>query len=157
MNTAHSIEVLNDLIQINNDRILGYERAVKEISDMDHDLKVMFEAMIQESYSYKGELISMVSSMGGTPAADTTLAGKLYRVWMEFKTTFTGSDRKSILDSCAFGEDAWRKAYEAALLQEDTTPLHPPAHELLVQQYNNEKGSYDLVKKYRDAQTALGL
>ncbi len=156
MNTAHSIEVLNDLIQINNDRILGYESALKEIAALDKDLQVLFEALIQESYSYKGELIAAVSAMGGTPAATTTLAGKLYRMWMEVKTTFTGTDRKSILDSCAFGEDAWRKAYEAALLREDTTPLDAGAHELIVQQYNNEKDSYNLVKKYRDAQAALG-
>jgi len=29
-NTKETIEVLNDLIQINNDRIIGYEKAIKE-------------------------------------------------------------------------------------------------------------------------------
>ena len=29
-NTKETIEVLNDLIQINNDRISGYEKAIKE-------------------------------------------------------------------------------------------------------------------------------
>ena len=33
------VEVLNDLVLINNDRIEGYERAVKELKEEDHDLK----------------------------------------------------------------------------------------------------------------------
>ena len=39
-NTKAAVEVLNDLIQINNDRIAGYERALKELKDGDEDLKV---------------------------------------------------------------------------------------------------------------------
>ena len=48
--------VLNDLIQINNDRIVGYERAMKELKDEDADLKVLFTTMIGESHQYKWRL-----------------------------------------------------------------------------------------------------
>ena len=35
-NTQATIEILNDLIQINNDRIAGYELALKELKEEDH-------------------------------------------------------------------------------------------------------------------------
>jgi hypothetical protein len=35
-------EVLNDLIQINNDRITGYEKSLKELKDSDTDLRDIF-------------------------------------------------------------------------------------------------------------------
>ena len=48
--TAMTSEVLNDLIQINNDRIEGYEKALKELKDEDADLKDLFISMIDESH-----------------------------------------------------------------------------------------------------------
>jgi hypothetical protein len=48
--TTETIEVLNDLIQINNDRIAGYEKAIRETKPEDDDLKVLFATMIAESH-----------------------------------------------------------------------------------------------------------
>ncbi len=42
-------EVLNDLIEINNDRVKGYTKAADEAKDADADLKVIFTAMAGES------------------------------------------------------------------------------------------------------------
>jgi hypothetical protein len=52
-NTKETIEVLNDLIQINNDRITGYEKAIKETKAEDEDLKILFATMIAESHRNK--------------------------------------------------------------------------------------------------------
>ena len=43
-----SAGVLNDLIQINNDRITGYEKAAKEAEANDADLKKLFLKMADE-------------------------------------------------------------------------------------------------------------
>ena len=40
-NNSETVEVLNDLIQINNDRVAGYEKAIKETKNEDEDLKVL--------------------------------------------------------------------------------------------------------------------
>jgi hypothetical protein len=34
-----SVEVLNDLIEINNDRVAGFEHAIKDLGEGDADLK----------------------------------------------------------------------------------------------------------------------
>jgi uncharacterized protein (TIGR02284 family) len=153
-NNEAKVEILNDLIKINNDRIAGYERAINEAKDLDVDLKAVFEGMIRESEQYKNELVQQYTIAGGRDIEDgTTNSGKIYRAWMDVKATFTGSDRKAILASCEFGEDAWRRAYEAALNSEGELDME--TRSLISEQYDSEKKSHDLIKKYRDAHDAL--
>lgn len=147
-------DVLNDLVKINNDRIAGYERAIAEAKDLDVDLKTVFQGMIRESESYKNDLIAQVAALGGDVTKDTTLSGKIYRAWMDVKATFTGSSRKAILENCEFGEDAWRRAYEAALGSD--AEMQAEVRQLITSQYENQKASHDLIKKYRDAHDAMG-
>ena len=103
------VGVLNDLIQINNDRINGYEKAIEEIKDKDVDLQGIFSSMANDSRKYSAELSREVIRLGGNPDTGTTESGKLYRVWMDVKALFTGKDRQAILESCEFGEDAAQK------------------------------------------------
>ena len=146
-------EVLNDLVRINNDRIAGYERAISETKDLDVDLKAVFQNMISESQGYKSELVSQIQAIGGEVAEDSTVSGKIYRAWMDVKATFSGSSRKAILENCEFGEDAWRRAYEAALSSD--AEMSADVRQLITEQYNKEKESHDLIKKYRDAHAAM--
>lgn len=143
------VEVLNDLVKINNDRIAGYQRAISESKDLDVDLKAMFEGMIRESEQYKSDLEAQIRTTGGEVSTDTTLSGKLYRAWMDVKATFSGSSRQAILENCEFGEDAWRRAYEAALASD--VEMSADIRQLITEQYGSEKNSHDLIKKYRDA------
>src|SRR5215831_16692231 len=99
-------EILNDLIKVNSDRSKGYEKAAKETKDRDVDLRGLFTEMADESRMYSEELERYVKSVGNTPAEGTTVYGDVYRAWMDVKATFTGKDRKAILASCEFGEDA---------------------------------------------------
>ena len=146
-------DVLNDLIKINNDRIAGYERAKSETKDLDIDLKTVFEGMIRESEEYKTALVEQVASLGSDVTKDTTLSGKIYRAWMDVKATFTGASRKAILENCEFGEDAWRRAYEAALGSD--AEMSVSVRQLITGQYESQKTSHDLIKKYRDAHAAM--
>jgi len=145
METTEMTEILNDLVQINNDRIKGYERAIEELKDTDTDLKELFSDMITESSEYKSELISA----GGESHSDTTNSGKIYRAWMDVKAAFTGHDRKSVLENCEFGEDAAQKAYKTALEEEN---LPASVRELISNQKGSLKASHDRIKLLRDFQ-----
>jgi uncharacterized protein (TIGR02284 family) len=107
--------IINDLIRINHDRVVGYEKAIDELKDSDADLRTLFQRYITESRQYAQELTQEVSRLGGDPADGTTNSGKIYRVWMDLKASITGKDRKTILNNCEFGEDAAQKAYDTAL------------------------------------------
>ena len=109
-----AIEILNDLVKINHDRIKGYEKAIENTDSMDAELRTLYSRMSEESYEYVRELTERISALGGETASDTTIPGKIYHGWMDVKATFTGNDTKSMLAACEFGEDAAQKAYAKA-------------------------------------------
>jgi uncharacterized protein (TIGR02284 family) len=145
-------EVLNDLIQINNDRIEGYERAAKETAAEDADLRSLFLSMASESRRYVNELSQHVAQSGNEPAEGTTARGKIYRAWMDVKATFSGKDRKAILASCEYGEDAAQKAYEGALATDAELPTE--LRQLVTDQKSSLRKSHDRIKRLRDTQPA---
>jgi conserved hypothetical protein len=145
-------EVLNDLIRINNDRVQGYEKAADETKTKDTDLQAIFRQMAAESRSYVNDLRQYVSASGEEPSNSTTTAGKIYRAWMDVKATFTGKDRKAILASCEYGEDAAQKAYETALSSD--AELSSEIRQLIMDQKANLRRSHDRIKQLRDAQPA---
>lgn len=146
-------EILNDLVKINNDRIEGYQKAINESKDLDIDLKAIFETMISESTQYKDELTQKILHHGGEVEDDTTSAGKIYRAWMDIKSTITDSDRHSILASCEFGEDAAQRAYEAALSADSL--LDADCRKLITEQQASLKKSHDVIKTQRDVHKTL--
>ena len=146
-------EVLNGLIEINNDRVNGYEKAVEETRDLDMDLKAIFHSMANDSRKYVAELSNVVSGLGGTPADGTTNSGKVYRVWMDIKSTFTGHDRQSVLELCEFGEDAAQRAYKAAIASD--AEMDAEIRQLIAEQQSKLKTSHDMIKKYRDMHKAV--
>jgi uncharacterized protein (TIGR02284 family) len=151
-NNEDVIETLNDLVQINNDRIVGYEKALEDTKGDSH-YNTLFNQMISQSRGYKQKLVQQVRTIGGDADwNETTNSGKVHRVWMDLKAAFTSKSDKSALDSCEFGEDAAQKAYEAALTSD--TPMPADVRALLVSQKSELRVSHDLIKKERDMQKA---
>lgn len=107
------ISQLNSLVEINNDRITGYERAIDDTTDS--DLKALFSDMADHSRTFKNELATEVKALGGEPTEGTRTSGKIFRAWMDIKAALTGKNRKEILSSCEFGEDAALEAYDDVL------------------------------------------
>ena len=142
-----TIEILNDLLKINTDRADGYALAIQETKDA--DLKIMFRNMVEESKKNLGDLSRMILQLDGDPEfGENTIAGKIYHVWMELKTSFTGKDRQSILNACEFGENAAVKAYKSAIHEQD---LLTEAFDLIYRQAQLQRASHDVIKAYRDA------
>lgn len=148
MNNEKTIDVLNTLITINNDRIEGYETASKETEE--HDLKNLFDQFSMTSHKCKQELESEVRKLNGEIAEGTLISGKFFRVWMDVKAALTGKDRKAILNSCEYGEDVAVDTYEKALSNhsEDITAQQQT---MLKAQHNLIKADHDKVKSMRDA------
>lgn len=146
--TVETIEVLNDLIQINNDRIEGYEKALQELKTEDSDLKALFSSMISESHEIRLQLGTEVNALGGDMDSSTTTSGKIYRAWMNVKAIFTGHDRHTVLSNCEAGEDAAQRAYRTALEDEE---LPAYLREMVVEQQKTLRASHDQIKALRDA------
>jgi len=147
-NNKATIETLNDLILINNDRIRGYEDALKELGDDDDNLRPLFLEMIDQSKRLKLQLGTEVEALGSDMEQGTSTSGKLHRTWLELKANFTGHSEKSILEECEFGEDAIKKAYNSAL-EDDSTPDY--LRDILEDQLSQLSDSHDEIKALRDS------
>jgi uncharacterized protein (TIGR02284 family) len=147
MTKEQSIEVLNSLVIINNDRIEGYELASKETEEA--DLKTLFAQFLSTSQQCRQELSKEVNLLGGKTAEGTLISGKFFRVWMDVKAALTGKDRKAILNSCEFGEDAAQDVYEKALKNE-SEHLSAEHRNMIIAQKSLLKADHDHVKSLRE-------
>jgi uncharacterized protein (TIGR02284 family) len=145
-----TVEVLNDLIEINNDRIAGFTHAADDMGDGDPDLKVIFAGFKSESESYVGELSAAVNQLGGETEMGTSASGTIHRAWIDVKATFSGHDRKSVLTECERGEDAIKKAYRDALNAENG--LSADLVQLISRQQEGITAAHNRIKTLRDSQ-----
>ena len=148
MEDKKAIDVLNKLIEINNDRIEGYETASKETKET--ELKTLFTELAQTSQECNGELIDEVTQLGGDPVEGTKTSGKFFRAWMDVKSALTGKDRKAILNSCEYGEDVAVNTYKK-VLENNTDDLTEDQLAMVEEQYGMIKADHDMVKSLRDS------
>lgn len=147
MESEKTISALNNLIQINNDRIEGYKTASAETKEA--DLLSLFAQFQATSSVNNNELRSEVSRLGGSPTEATRITGKFFRVWMDVKAALTGNDRKAILESCEYGEDVAKKTYEDTLsndienLSTEQQTMLKEQHSALVVDHNKVKSMID--------------
>lgn len=138
------VNTLNDLVIINNDRLAGYEKAIENVKDSSEDLKTVFATLESHSKENISELSRWIVKLGGEVENGTRLDGKIYRVWMDIKATFTGKGRESVLESCIFGEQAAQKAYDAALAGD--AEMRPEVRQMIVGQQSTLKSDLSKIK-----------
>lgn len=147
MDNNESIDILNNLIVLNNDRIDGYKAAYTETYK--EELRSMFTDFQETSSQCKIELEAEVKRLGGTPEEGTMILGKLHRGWMDIKAAITGSDSESILSSCKYGEQTIIKAYEDAL-GEEVEEVDYEQKAMLNRQLNLLRNDYEKVKTMQE-------
>lgn len=150
--TEKSISVLNDLTEINNDRVAGFEKAIAEINDENVDLKAIFQEYSTQSRKFSQELTAIVAGYGEDIETGNSVAGTLHRAWIDVKSLFGGSDRASILSEAERGEDAIKAAYKMAL---ENGELTGEAFDTVSKQAEAIKAAHDAIKALRDAAKAM--
>ena len=146
--TEKTMDVLNDLIKINNDRTAGFEMAAEDLEGQDQDLKSLFSKLAYESRNNVTELSAIVNQNDSEAETDTSFSGDLHRAWLGVKATFTGHDRESILEECERGEDAIKDAYRSAIGHDPE--LAPEIIQIISRQQEGINASHDLIKSLRD-------
>jgi uncharacterized protein (TIGR02284 family) len=139
-----STEVLNDLIEINNDRVAGFEHAGKALGDGDKDLSDFFRNQRELSRQNVFELSKIVHQIGDEAEHGHSVSGTIHRNWLDVKATFSGRDRKSILEECERGEYAIKQAYRDALnggsgLSEEYRPVVARQQQSIIASHNKIK------------------
>jgi uncharacterized protein (TIGR02284 family) len=148
MENQKTIDALNTLIQINNDRFESYDTAF--IETQEQDLKTLFSQFMLTSQRCKQELVNDVIRLGGVPTESTRLTGKFFRVWMDVKAAITGKNQKAILSSCEYGENIVLDTYQN-VLKNEMQFLSFVQQTMINAQYALIKADYDKVKRLHDA------
>ena len=145
--TTNTTGVLNDLIEINNDRVAGFEKAIADIKDENIDLKTIFQRYAEQSRRNSEELAALVGDIDEVETGNS-ISGTLHRAWIDVKSLFGGSDRASILTEAERGEDAIKKAYQDALTGEN---IPAGALETVRSQAMEINAAHDEIRDLRDA------
>jgi len=148
MNNDKTIDVLNSLVVINNDRIEGYETASENTKE--NDLKTLFTKFQQTSNKCQHELIREIDKLGGKADGGTKASGKFFRAWMDVKSALTGNDRKAILTSCENGEERALEVYKD-VLDDDSEYLNNEQQKMIKYHYNLIKDDKNEIRKMQNA------
>lgn len=143
-----AMDVINDLIEINNDRVEGFEKAARDLENDDTGLDTVFNKLANESRENVVELTEIAQNFGEAPVEGTSTSGALHRAWLDIKSVFTGGDMEAILNECERGEDAIKAAYRSALDPENEIGYE--LQEILQRQQQGIVEGHDLIKSLRD-------
>ncbi len=139
MNNDKSIPVLNDLLNITNDRIAGFSKVEDKVWETHSDLKSVYDDMVSRSVDMKNDLINLISLKGGEADNSTSVSGAIHRAWIDVKNAFAADKDESTLENVVFGEKAAIEAYEDALESGD---LCPESTTLVSDQLHHLRSSY---------------
>lgn len=148
-NTQKKIDIVNQAIEINNDRIAGYEKASEIVSGDDiHELQNLFDQYRHQSEQFNTELRPFVEQFGAEADEGTRMSGKLFRIWMDIKSIVAPSTSQAVLENCEKGEDEWKEAYRKLL--NDSVEHYPELTNVLQDQMATQISAHDHIKSLRD-------
>lgn len=134
-----TVSTLNDLLQITNDRIEGFNKVEDKVWEKYPTLKSDYTNMVDQSQKMRLELKSLISERNGDADDSTTVAGGLHRTWIDVKNAFSSDNAESTLENVTFGENAAIEAYQKAL---DSGDLCPESSKVVQDQLHSLKSSY---------------
>ncbi|MDQ1094964.1 MULTISPECIES: PA2169 family four-helix-bundle protein [Chryseobacterium] len=140
MNNEKTVSVLNDLLNITNDRIEGFSKVEDKVWENHSGLKSDYDQMVSESQNMKNDLIRLINEKGGEADNTTSTAGAIHRAWIDVKNTFSGDKDEATLENVVFGEKAAIKAYQDAL---DSGDLCPESSKVVSDHLHHLKSSYN--------------
>ncbi|KQT35694.1 hypothetical protein ASG22_01350 [Chryseobacterium sp. Leaf405] len=139
MNNENTVSVLNDLLNITNDRIEGFSKVEDKVWDTHSALKVDYDQMVSQSQAMKNDVIGLITQKGGEADNTTSTAGAIHRAWIDVKNSFSADKDEATLENVVFGEKAAIDAYQDAL---DSGDLCPESTRLVSDQLHHLKSSY---------------
>lgn len=140
-----SVQVLQELVQINIDSAKGFEEAAEALKDP--ALKGTCLDLANTRWQNAEELRGFVLWTEEIAPTEGSYLAAMHRVWMKVRKSLSTNDEYAILSEAEFGEDQIVAAYKNAIEQSAGTMVYP----LLARQYLNVCQGHDRIKALRDA------
>ncbi len=114
--TSFLIEALNDLIEINKDRVVGYLQAANEMDKTDSFLKEMCLQNVREGKKNIQELSNEINKLNNEFPQTDNNNGKVIKLWNEVIEVDGYNNSEPSFATCVCSEDAIQQVYEDTLL-----------------------------------------
>lgn len=145
------IELLNNLIIINNERMDGFNFAAQETGAV--VLKVLFSRLFETSIVCKHELVNEVYKLGGEPAEGISASTEVHLAWEDVKNAIADKNHLKLLKSCEKEEATVIRSYTMVIQTEDEhlTSQHQQLfyrhHKLIHEDHTKVKNLLDVLLK----------
>ena len=147
MNNDKTISVLNDLLNITNDRIAGFAKVEDKVWETHSNLKSAYDDMVSRSTDMKNDLINLINLKGGEADNTTSVSGAFHRAWIDVKNTFVSDKEESTLENVVFGEKAAITAYQDALDGGDLCPESTAVVSEQLKQLKASAAKFEILEK----------
>lgn len=143
---ANQNEYVKTVIQVLHDGEKGFPDIGEHLKDP------AVKAFFMQEGQTRGTFARELEAEYGTTNGDSndiggTAAGAIHRAWGDLKANLGGGDH-SLLETAEQGEDAAKKAYQAAL---DDNTISGNLRSILSRQQTHIQQSHDKVKAFRDS------
>lgn len=95
---------LEEVIDICNDGVQGYETAAEKIEDKDESLKTLFLRLAQQRKGFIEKLKTEGIRLGLEFKETGTVKGFFHRTWLTAKANFSSDEKQKIIDEAMTGE-----------------------------------------------------
>lgn len=141
---SETISTLNTLIATTIDSIKGYENSAEDIKN--DRLREIFRQRADDRQQIVESLRAEVRHLGGDPEDSGSFMGSAHQRFEDLKSTVTGGDEKSIVDTVESGEDYLKGKFEAAL-KGDT--LNGDARAVVERCYQSVRAGHDQISELK--------
>ena len=112
--TGHEvISILNDLVTLNKNRVIGYKEVLHQAND--EKIAAHCHAMIHEGEKNIKDLSAVIEEAGGIVEDKTITSGFIYNLWMDIVYSDEKEPEQDVYDYCRKMEQTALKGYEALL------------------------------------------
>jgi hypothetical protein len=139
----NSDKILNDVTQINKERIIFYEKAIGEIRSRDKYLRILFSEIIDESRKSLMSLLAALGKPAGAIEEEFAHADKRSGRWPGIKKIFIRHRRDDILLRSKYLEETMHITYENSLKR---GYLPQQIRDLLIHQKRIQGLSYENIR-----------
>ena len=141
-------EILNDLVNINNDRSIAYRQAINEAKNANTEMVAILKDILLECEFNKQQLLDRLKATSGYLYQNALLPGKIYKAWTDLKINITKGFSKSLVALCEHNEDVMQHIYNTVAYYTD---ISQELRTLISEQQNVAKKTQYMIKTCRDS------
>ncbi len=106
---------LEEIVDICNDGVRGYQTAADKIEDKDESIKTLFLRLSQQRKGFIENIKTEGIRLGVDFKETGTLKGFFHRSWLTVKANFSSNEKQKVIDEAITGEKKAMEVYSKVI------------------------------------------